>query len=818
MKNLFKNLMLVAVAAMAFTACTESNNEVNAVTKKVVLEFVADLADDDTRVAFGEKDGNKYPVVWEAYDNVKITIGEKYTYYTLTEEDVLESGKKAIIRPEFELLEDETLSGDIVATVNEYVSFDDHQGNTPTISLKAEAVYPATTLAFEHQYAYGKMELVGLPAEFNVTEVKLNLVGGGKELNHTISGNSVEDNIFWFTTEAMEAVESFAVYASNGAVTYYREVTVEKNFAFVVGQVSAFRVKELVEKPADFNVQLTKITSMSNNVIRFEGDNAEDNITISFNPGLETIVAGHYDAVEKDWFNGGVWAWSSDSALEFATESQGSSVDVNAAGGIEWYYNQNGVDVSVDGDVYTIVAHLKNYTSSGNQTVDFTYVGKLEAPVFTSASSDATAGNYYDCYLTFEGENLGTLVLNAYHVVNAILELPVGSYMLKEAPNNFWIAGFSYFIPAGTETQYNLTSGTVEVSVVNDEYVIEFIDLAYDSKVLNTTYTGAITGLNLADPRQELPIPSNVQATVSGKTITLAWDPVEHADGYQVKMWNPNDEEKIEVVTDTQYVFEAQKSNTTYHFNVYSYANDDNASYKTSLDWEYVYVKTEDTDPKIVLSKESISFTADGGNDTVDVTLKNIDGDFTYTVDADWLTVTRPGAASLAVSAPAYDNEEQNRTATITITAGDLTKNIAVTQSKKKAAQGGQTYSTVFTSCKCVNNMDMGEGWGAKFELSNDEGLFLWLWVIQTSVNQSTGAIATGVYNFHNEWCDYATQPGFVVKKMRLPGHDDEEFGIINASFESTLSGTVNDLTFEITLEDNSTTTYTFNGTVEKAW
>lgn len=687
MKNLFKNLMLVAVAAMAFTACTESNNEVNAVTKKVVLEFVADLADDDTRVAFGEKDGNKYPVVWEAYDNVSVKVGEKQAWYRLTEEDVLESGKKAIIRPEFELNEDETLSGDIVATVNEYVSFDYHQGNKPTISLKAEAEYPATNLVFEHQYAYGKMELVGLPAEFNVTEVKLNLVGGGKELNHTINGYSVEDNIFWFTTEAMADVESFAVYASNGAVTYYREVTVEKNFAFEVGKVSAFRVKDLVVKPADFNVQLTKITSMSNNVIRFEGDNAEDNITITFNPGLETIVAGHYDAVLT------YVGFTNDSALEVYDEFEGSSVDVNAAGGGAWYYSANGVDVTVDGDVYTIVAHLKNYCNpGGNKTVDFTYVGKLEAPeepVFTSASSDATAGNYYDCYLTFEGENLGTLVLNAYHVVNDILELPVGSYMLTKAPNNFWIDGFSYFIPAGTETQYNLTSGTVKVSVVNDEYVIEFIDLAYGSNVLNTTYTGAITGLNLADPRQELPVPSNVNATVSGKTITLKWDPVEHADGYQVKMWNPDDEEKIEVVTDTQYVFEAQKSNTTYHFNVYSYANDDNASYKTSLDWEYVYVKTEDTDPKIVLSKEAISFTADGGNDTVDVTLKNIDGDFTYTVDADWLTVTRSGAASsLAVSAPAYDNESEDRSATITITAGDLTKNIAVTQSKK-IAEGG---------------------------------------------------------------------------------------------------------------------------------
>ena len=701
MKNLFKNLMLVAVAAMAFTACTESNNEVNAVTKKVVLEFVADLADDDTRVAFGEKDGNKYPVVWEAYDNVIVKVGEKQTSYTLTEEDVLESGKKAIIRPEFELLEDETLSGDIVATVNENVLFDNHQGNKPTISLKAEAEYPATNLVFEHQYAYGKMELVGLPAEFNVTEVKLNLVGGGNTLNHTINGYSVEDNIFWFTTEAMAAVESFAVYASNGAVTYYREVTVEKNFAFEVGKVSAFRVKELVVKPADFNVQLTKITSMNDNVIRFEGDNAEDNITITFNPGLENIIAGHYDAVGQDWFNGGVWAWSSDSALEVKDEFEGSSVEVNAAGGAPWYYNQNGVDVSIDGDVYTIVAHLNNYTSAGNQTVDFTYVGKLEVaegtyPVFTSGRWD----NYptLDKKIILYGEGSLEMVLNFSYCNNEYFIDP-GVYTIEqgaEGPGKIYGGYSSWCIYVDAEgTEHGMVEGTVTVSIVGGKYVFEFVDL----KLINSSYAavgtlpyakfeGEITNLQIPDNRTTLDIPSNVQATVSGKTITLTWVPVEYADGYQVKMWNPYDEEKIEIVTGTTYVFEAQKGNTTYHFNVYSYASDENPTHKTSTNWSAISATTEDTDPKIVLSQETILFTADGGNDAVDVTLKNIDGDFTYTVDDDWLTVTRSGA-SLAVSAPAYDNESEDRFATITITAGDLTKNIDVTQSKK-AAEGGE--------------------------------------------------------------------------------------------------------------------------------
>ena len=560
MKNLFKNLMLVAVAAMAFTACTETNDEVNAVTKKVVLEFVADLADDDTRVAFGEKDGNKYPTVWEVSDNVTVKVGDKTASYTLTEEDVLESGKKAVIRPEFELVGDETLSGDIVATVNEYVSFDNHQGNKPTISLKAEAVYPATTLAFEHQYAYGKMELVGLPDEFNVTEVKLNLVGGGNTLNHTINGYSVEDNIFWFTTEAMEAVESFSVYASNGAETYYKEVTVKTAFAFEVGHVSAFRVKELIVKPADFNVQLTKITSMSNNVIRFEGDNAEDNITITFNPGLETLAAGHYDAVDQDWFNGGEWAWTDATALEVKNEFQGSSVDVNAAGGGEWYYNHNGVDVTVDGDVYTIVAHLQNYTSNGNQTVDFTYVGKLEvagsgsepepepepeptpdpstAPKFAGAKLYQKYGSTdYKIQLTGDGVVLHNLIFNlmgnpAYTYVSAdSTYLNAGTYDTDY--------GKDAVIDPGYSTYNNMAIDDIKVTVehVDEGYyiVVENVVMGGNVAIPMATYTGLIDGFSApwvpVDDEPDQPSGDVIELTIT-EHATIYRNGPEHELGF----------------------------------------------------------------------------------------------------------------------------------------------------------------------------------------------------------------------------------------------------------------------------------------------
>ena len=75
MKNLFKNLMLVAVAAMAFTACTETNDEVNAVSKTTRYEFTANIAE-ETRSGFAEKEegATAYKSEWHDGDQIKIFV------------------------------------------------------------------------------------------------------------------------------------------------------------------------------------------------------------------------------------------------------------------------------------------------------------------------------------------------------------------------------------------------------------------------------------------------------------------------------------------------------------------------------------------------------------------------------------------------------------------------------------------------------------------------------------------------------------------------------------------------------------------------
>ncbi|MBR4070366.1 MAG: hypothetical protein IKK16_04105, partial [Bacteroidaceae bacterium] len=69
MKNIFKSLMLVAVAAMAFTAC-QNEPEYVAENGGETIEIRVEAGVDDTRVYFGNKVLNYYAAYWHGTETV----------------------------------------------------------------------------------------------------------------------------------------------------------------------------------------------------------------------------------------------------------------------------------------------------------------------------------------------------------------------------------------------------------------------------------------------------------------------------------------------------------------------------------------------------------------------------------------------------------------------------------------------------------------------------------------------------------------------------------------------------------------------------
>ena len=275
MKNLFKNLMLVAVAAMAFTACTETNEEVNAVSKTTRYEFTANIAD-ETRSGFAEKEegATAYKSEWFGDESLKVYVTNYADFNGNYTTSISEDGKFVldIDAPESFFM---TILSPAESWVNE---------NTATIPavqtplansvdpaahlLKAQAVPVNNGVAdinMTHMAAYGKMTVNGVDFDIDhvVIDLKGSFYGYDRELSYTINATNVENNTFWFATEPIDVAEFTVTAYGAGDEAVAKTVDVAaagKTMSFQYGRVGTFSVSGLEavvvpepEEPEEFD-------------------------------------------------------------------------------------------------------------------------------------------------------------------------------------------------------------------------------------------------------------------------------------------------------------------------------------------------------------------------------------------------------------------------------------------------------------------------------------------------------------------------------------------------------------------------------------
>ena len=263
MKNLFKNLMLVAVAAMAFTACTETNDEVNAVSKTTRYEFTANIAE-ETRSGFAEKEegATAYKSEWFGNETLMLVVNDNNGYYVETTATIDAEGKfdlELTDAPEFFFM---TVNSPADSWSSEYSCTIPAEQTPlensvdPKAHLLQHAALPVSNGVAEinltHQAAYGKMTVNGV--DFAIDHVVVDLKGSfyssNRELSYTINATYVDNNTFWFATEPVDVAEfTVTAYgAGDEVVTKTVDMTgKEKPLAFGYGRVSTFSVSGLEE-------------------------------------------------------------------------------------------------------------------------------------------------------------------------------------------------------------------------------------------------------------------------------------------------------------------------------------------------------------------------------------------------------------------------------------------------------------------------------------------------------------------------------------------------------------------------------------------
>ena len=291
MKNLFKNLMLVAVAAMGFTACEQVGVEsVTPVAPEVEMTVIAGM--DDTRTYIDED--NKV-VKWSEGDQLKV-IEKSATgiSYKPTSSMTIESDK-ALFEVSFDknttdveftynafypataVVEDETEKRDITKVK---VIVKDQQNATATSfdpqadvlvakQLEFDAQPTVLNMQFKRLVALGKMTLTGLPADAKIESVVFtagaeDVLAGRNYVNATTGevleygyygeknaltinyteAISTRDIYFTCNPFEMEAGETFKVKVVCGNKSYTREVEIpaDRSLTFTEGNLGTFSV------------------------------------------------------------------------------------------------------------------------------------------------------------------------------------------------------------------------------------------------------------------------------------------------------------------------------------------------------------------------------------------------------------------------------------------------------------------------------------------------------------------------------------------------------------------------------------------------
>ena len=578
---MFKNLMLVAVAAMAFTACSEDNNEVNKAEKKVVYEFVASF-EDDTRSGFTgsevAEDGTTiYHSAWTGGETVLLVsnTGEQKTatvdangHFTAEFTGVV--SQVNMYSPASAWAVDGTYAVSTIPAVQ--------TSGVQSVDPAAHIVSGYTmidtegtqliTLTLGHAHAYGKMT-VNTPEGFEIDYVELDLKGdfynNARENSYKLYASEETPNLFWFTTEYM-TVNEFTLTAydaeGNALSKTVNMADKEKPLAFSYGKVSTFSVSGLEEPVVPMFTRAEYNGNKSDKVIKLYSDTLGE-LWMNFY-GSNSLITS------DNWINPGTYGKGN--GMYFGN-NYGQYKPVGHPYFATSQPNAFTLDVSIVNGMYKFVINADyTNTSAGVILENATFIGTIPGLDIPDTRTPLATPN-----VTYSVD--GNTVTLSWEPVEGAVGYRVRDY---------------YYDIDTTTTDTTITAELTEYKW----YYIYVSALAAEGDANYKNSDEAEISFEHKDPREILPSPSNVKAEVDGEYVTISWDPVNGADSYMLSYYlDGNNEVSVDGTEHTLYIGYSVSNLYVY---VSAIANDDNPDYRSSDAYGAYVIVSTGRDPNVL--------------------------------------------------------------------------------------------------------------------------------------------------------------------------------------------------------------------------
>ena len=666
--------------AMAFTACSEDNNEVNKAEKKVVYEFVASF-EDDTRSGFTgsevAEDGTTiYHSAWTGGETVLLVsnTGEQKTATVdanghFTAEFTGAVSQVNMYSPASAWAVDGTYAVSTIPAVQ--------TSGVQSVDPAAHIVSGYTmidtegtqliTLTLSHAHAYGKMT-VNAPEGFEIAYVELDLkgdfYGNARENSYKLYASEETPNLFWFTTEYM-TVNEFTLTAydaeGNALTKTVNMADKEKPLAFSFGQVSKFSVSDL-EAAAE------KIDSTYAYV--YEGGVEYNDVTYMFvaddNSGVRIDFVG---IIEDKTIPAGTYTFSTSYGM-YPNWSFYYS-DVDGWNSTKLKYGQAVVSVE-DGQYKIVFTNLAD--ANGNVVVEkFTFKGelpgldipdpraKLATPELSYTNEDKVVTLSWNA---IEGVEYYSVECDSDAIedfttteTSATITLPeYGAY-------NFSVAAK---VAETSENYRSSDAATVKV-VVKDPNAL------YDYEMTSVAVSGSYVTMTDANDNR---------VTFFMNSADRIGDGIKLGDYYFVASEDPAVGQFATYIVAYDGIYKYAYQIGSGSMNVAA----ENGQYKISITIDGIRfgfvgtgaLGTPITGPTIIASTDVVTFGQAGGSKSVDLTLANLTEDITVTSTNEHFTATVSGNV-LTVVAP-ENTVEAVQEATITLSANGATATISVSQ------------------------------------------------------------------------------------------------------------------------------------------